>query len=129
MDVPGVSPKPLRGLALPYTCVLALALAAALAIIPGCSSSSAPAGEDPAEVRGAEIADKMLAAYRDARSYTDSATYVQSYSYRGEGVERELPFFEMSLAFISFETPTSFANRSSLVFFAKASSSTFRFIS
>ena len=99
MDVPGVSPQPLRGLALPYACVFALTIVAALALIPGCSSSSAPAGDDPAEVRGAEIADKMLAAYRDARSYTDSATYVQSYSYRGEGVERELPFFEMSLAY------------------------------
>jgi thiol-disulfide isomerase/thioredoxin/outer membrane lipoprotein-sorting protein len=99
MDVPGVSPQPLRGLALPVTTALALTIAATLALITGCSSSSAPAGEDPAEVRGAEIADKMLAAYRDARSYTDSATYVQSYSYRGEGVERELPFFEMSLAY------------------------------
>ncbi|MBA4106120.1 MAG: hypothetical protein C0485_10200 [Pirellula sp.] len=99
MDVPGVSRQPLRGLALPYACVFALALVTTLALLPGCSSSSAPAGDDPAEVRGAEIADKMLAAYRDARSYTDSATYVQSYSYRGEGVERELPFFEMSLAY------------------------------
>jgi len=99
MDVPGVSPQPLRGLALPYACVFALAFAVSLAFIPGCSSSTTPAGDDPAEVRGAEIADKMLAAYRDARSYTDSATYVQSYSYRGEGVERELPFFEMSLAY------------------------------
>ncbi len=99
MDVPGVSSKPLRGFAFPYACVFALAIVATLALTTGCSSSSAPAGDDPAEVRGAEIADKMLAAYRDARSYTDSATYVQSYSYRGEGVERELPFFEMSLAY------------------------------
>jgi thiol-disulfide isomerase/thioredoxin/outer membrane lipoprotein-sorting protein len=99
MDVPGVSPQPLAGLALPKAFALVLAVAVLASLPCGCSSSNSPAGDDPAEVRGAEIADKMLAAYRDARSYTDSATYVQSYSYRGEGVERELPFFEMSLAY------------------------------
>ena len=99
MDVPGVS-RPQRGISrLTYAFAAAFPLVASLALTIGCSSQNSPAGEDPAEVRGAEIADKMLAAYRDARSYTDHATYVQSYSYRGEGVERELPFFEMSLAY------------------------------
>ena len=99
MDVPGVS-RPQSGISRnPYAFAAAFALVASLAWTTGCSSQSSPAGDDPAEVRGAEIADQMLDAYRDARSYTDHATYVQSYSYRGEGVERELPFFEMSLAY------------------------------
>ncbi|BBO31844.1 redoxin domain-containing protein [Lacipirellula parvula] len=94
MDAPGFSPLPLRGF------LLLLALAATLTA--GCNSSSDPAVSEEsaaAEARGAEIAEKMLAAYQKASSYTDHATYVQSYAYRGEGVERELPFFEMSLAF------------------------------
>jgi thiol-disulfide isomerase/thioredoxin/outer membrane lipoprotein-sorting protein len=95
MDVPGVSPLPARSLPLAG---FALALVT-LACFPGCSSSSSSGGVDPAEMRGAEITDRMLEVYRKARSYTDHATYVQSYSYRGEGVERELPFFEMSLAY------------------------------
>jgi cytochrome oxidase Cu insertion factor (SCO1/SenC/PrrC family)/outer membrane lipoprotein-sorting protein len=41
----------------------------------------------------------MLNAYRQADSYSDHATYVQQSVYRGEGIERELPFFHMSLAF------------------------------
>ena len=102
MDVPGVSPQPapqpLAGLAPYRTAAFALATAVALTAITGCNSSKAPEIDD-AEARGAEIADRMLAAYRDARSYTDHATYVQSSSFRGEGVERELPFFEMSLAY------------------------------
>ncbi|WP_168206744.1 thioredoxin-like domain-containing protein [Lacipirellula limnantheis] len=100
MDVPGVSPQPLRDSALSRASAFALAIAVTLAVVPGCSkSATSAAGEDAAEIAGAEITDKMFAAYRDARSYTDHATYVQSYSYRGEGVERELPFFEMSLAY------------------------------
>ena len=94
MDAPGFSPLPLRRF------LLLLALSATLTA--GCNNSSEPAISEEsaaAEARGAEIAEKMLAAYRKASSYTDHATYVQSYAYRGEGVERELPFFEMSLAF------------------------------
>lgn len=98
MDVPGVSLQPLAGLALSRTAAFALAIAAVLVFFAGCNSSIAPEIDD-AEARGAEIADRMLAAYRTARSYTDHATYVQSFSFRGEGVERELPFFEMSLAY------------------------------
>ncbi|WP_428308710.1 redoxin domain-containing protein [Lacipirellula sp.] len=94
MDAPGFSSLPLRGF------LLLLALAATATT--GCNNSSDPAVSEEsaaAEARGVEIAEKMLAAYRKASSYTDHATYVQSYAYRGEGVERELPFFEMSLAF------------------------------
>src|SRR5829696_7862220 len=56
-------------------------------------------GDSEALAQGEEIAEKMLAAYRQADSYTDHAMYVQHSVYRGEGVERELPFFHMSIAF------------------------------
>lgn len=99
MDVSSVSPLPLAGLARRNRLALLLTIATLACILAGCSSSSSPAGEDAADFRGAEITDRMLEAYRTARSYTDHATYVQSYSYRGEGIERELPFFEMSIAY------------------------------
>ncbi|MCC6493296.1 MAG: TlpA family protein disulfide reductase [Pirellulales bacterium] len=41
----------------------------------------------------------MLTAYRKAGSYADRATYVQHSVHRAEGVERDLPFCYMSLAF------------------------------
>jgi outer membrane lipoprotein-sorting protein/cytochrome oxidase Cu insertion factor (SCO1/SenC/PrrC family) len=62
-------------------------------------ATSLPADDRAASAEGEEIAEKMLAAYRGAKSYTDHATYVQHSVYRGEGVERELPFFHMSIAF------------------------------
>jgi outer membrane lipoprotein-sorting protein len=72
----------------------------------GCNQSSSPSAtttdskpDGDALKRGEEIAEKMLATYRAARSYTDHATYVQHSVYRGEGIERELPFFHMSIAF------------------------------
>ena len=78
---------------------------AAIAVSAGCSrapakSSSAAVDPRDARVRGEVIAAKMLAAYRNARSYADHASYVQQAAFRGEGVERELPFFQMSLALV-----------------------------
>lgn len=90
-------------------------LAAALALA-GCgpAGSTGPAAEDakspanaavgdldspPVDPQAAELAEKLLAAYRQARSYADNAVYVQYFILRGEGVERETPFFQMSLAF------------------------------
>ena len=83
---------------------LAVAAAVALCISAGCGKPTPSATQttaDPAIAakRGEEITEKMLAVYRKARSYTDHATYVQQAAYRGEGVERELPFFQMTLAF------------------------------
>jgi hypothetical protein len=70
------------------------------------ASSSLPVSEgsqtgdaDTTDERAAEICEKLLANYRDASSYADNASYLQFYVLRGEGVERELPFFQMSLAF------------------------------
>jgi thiol-disulfide isomerase/thioredoxin len=74
-------------------------LLVSIAVSLGCRSAENPSGDGDAAARGAEIADRMLDVYRQARSYTDHATYVQSFSYRGDGVQRELPFFEMSLAY------------------------------
>ncbi|MBA3482218.1 MAG: redoxin domain-containing protein [Pirellulales bacterium] len=78
-------------------------LAVLLAALIGCSK--APNAVKPrddnndAAAQGEQIAKKMLDAYRNAKSYTDHATYVQHSVYRGEGVERDLPFFHMSVAF------------------------------
>ena len=84
-----------------------LALIAAVA----CGGCSGEAGESasrdaasasaelPQDVTPEEIAEKMLAKYRSAKSYADSAAYVQHYVVRGDGVQRERPFFELSLAF------------------------------
>jgi thiol-disulfide isomerase/thioredoxin/outer membrane lipoprotein-sorting protein len=85
-------------------CRLALALATLWFSAAGCSkpvASSPAAVAEPADARerGEEITSKMLAAYRAAGSYADHATYVQQSVYRGEGVEREQPFFHMTLAF------------------------------
>lgn len=41
----------------------------------------------------------MLKAYREAKSYADNAAYVQHFALRGEGVQRQMPFYQMSLAF------------------------------
>ncbi|HEX6962129.1 MAG TPA: redoxin domain-containing protein [Lacipirellula sp.] len=80
-----------------------------LALAVGCSKAptngapaaddGAPASKTEALAEGERITEKMLAAYREANTYTDHATYVQHSVYRGEGVERDLPFFHMSIAF------------------------------
>jgi hypothetical protein len=63
---------------------------------------------DPeAEARAAEeslaqamaITDRMLAKYRSAKSYADNASYVEELVYRGEGVAREMPYYEIVVAF------------------------------
>jgi thiol-disulfide isomerase/thioredoxin/outer membrane lipoprotein-sorting protein len=81
--------------------LLALAL---LTLASGCSQPATSPGS-PADAsavderRGQEIAEKMLAAYRQARSYADHATYTQHSVRLGEGIERDQPFFDMALAF------------------------------
>jgi outer membrane lipoprotein-sorting protein len=106
----GATPCGLRGLARhawPWTAALALAGCgpagpAGPAAEDGASPASAAAADvdsQPADPQAAELAEKLLAAYRQARSYADNAVYVQYFILRGEGVERETPFFQMSLAF------------------------------
>jgi outer membrane lipoprotein-sorting protein len=79
-----------------------LAALAAL-MIAGCGESNAPAPvsaeQEASLVRAVEITGKMLAAYREAGSYTDHATYVEESVLRGEGVAHEIPYYQMSLAF------------------------------
>jgi len=67
----------------------------------GCGQSTTARNHaDAADAaRAEEIANKMLAVYREARAYTDHAAYVQQSTRRSEGVERQLPFFHMALAF------------------------------
>ncbi len=74
-----------------------------LALLLGCSGSpdaSAPAtpttsGGDSAT----ELLEKMQAVYRGAKSYTANSRYVRSIVLREDGIERETPFFQMSLAY------------------------------
>lgn len=83
---------------------LFLILLAALALLAGCSQSATSPGADASstsvdERRGQEITEKMLAFYRQTRSYADHASYTQHYVRLGEGIERDQPFFDMALAF------------------------------
>src|SRR5688572_5910770 len=76
-----------------------LIFAAGCGKTPATSSSSAGGGTaENALAEGERITAKMLAVYRQAKTYTDHASYVQHAVFRGEGVERELPFFHMSIA-------------------------------
>jgi len=83
----------------------AFTAALAGALLAGCrgpadSPAADPAARDAtAARRGEEICDRMLALYRAAKSYADRAEYVEQSAVRGEGVERETPFFQMSLAY------------------------------
>jgi hypothetical protein len=81
------------------------ALAAFVTALPlaGCGDSNAPTptntDQEASLARAVDITGKMLAAYRKAPSYTDHAIYVEKSVLRGEGVEREMPYYQMSLAF------------------------------
>jgi thiol-disulfide isomerase/thioredoxin len=80
------------------------AACAAVALAVGCSGDKDPddaltATAAEAVLRGEEITEQMLAAYRKARRYSDRAVYVQQSAHRSDGVERQQPFFTMSLAF------------------------------
>ncbi|MCA9259923.1 MAG: hypothetical protein KDA61_12015 [Planctomycetales bacterium] len=75
---------------------------------PSTTSVSSPVGSSPgalslddaeSEAKANEVANEMLDAYRRATSYADNATYVQYFVLRGEGVRRQMPFFQMALAF------------------------------
>ncbi len=75
-----------------------------LSLLIGCSgSSSDPSSSQPeATVDGmtaTELVEKMRSTYLQAKSYTDNASYVRRAVLRGEGVERETAFFQMSVAF------------------------------
>jgi thiol-disulfide isomerase/thioredoxin len=74
-------------------------IAWALALAAGCQRAPSSASTAKVDNRGEEIAEKMLAAYRQAPSYSDRAVYVQQATLRSDGVERLQPFFHMSLAF------------------------------
>ncbi|HMO87326.1 MAG TPA: hypothetical protein PKC18_20645, partial [Lacipirellulaceae bacterium] len=84
-----------------------VALSVGLWLAAGCSGPNAPV-EAPAEEtaldgsrqQAIEIAERMLARYREAQSYSDSAAYVEESVLRGEGVARELPYYQMTLAFV-----------------------------
>ncbi|NOY29944.1 MAG: redoxin domain-containing protein [Planctomycetes bacterium] len=78
-----------------------------LSLLIGCSGSS-PEPSDPSPSKAetkvdgmtaAELVEKMRSTYLQAKSYTDNASYVRRAVLRGEGVERETTFFQMSLAF------------------------------
>src|SRR5262245_49663426 len=76
---------------------LAINLLTAGCDVPTTSSSSKHALADDAPARGAEITERMLKVYRNAKAYADHGAYTEQSAYRGEGVERQLPFFQMSL--------------------------------
>ena len=76
----------------------------ALVLAAGCgpaSPASAKKSVDDAasRARAVQITERMLKKYRQAKFYADNASYVEQSVLRGEGVERELPFFHMSLAY------------------------------
>lgn len=79
-----------------------LAALAALMLV-GCGESKTPAPESAEQeaslARAVEITERMLAVYRNADSYTDHATYVEESVLRGEGIAREVPYYQTSLAF------------------------------
>lgn len=86
----------------PRFAALLVALAAAAA--GGCRESSSSSGQSEADRaaalnRAVEITERMLQVYRAADAYTDHATYVEESALRGEGVARELPYYQMALAF------------------------------
>lgn len=92
-------PSPIRR---QFEPLLPLAALLASLIAAGCGSSAgdatAPAVGDTA-ARAQELTGLMLEKYRESSSYTDHATYVEQAVYRGEGIEHELPFYQMSLAY------------------------------
>lgn len=70
----------------------------AATLLAGCSQPSVAPKSSTAADEASQITDRMLRRYREAKSYADHATYVEQAVYRGEGVERELPFYQTSLA-------------------------------
>ncbi len=84
----------------PYKTVWLAGLSSLLLL--GCSGAS-PTPSKPQNAAGgitaAELLEKMHAAYREVQSYADNASYVQHTVLRSEGVDRETPFFQMTLAF------------------------------
>jgi outer membrane lipoprotein-sorting protein len=76
----------------------------ALVLAAGCSPASPASAKKSADdaasrARAVETTERMLKKYRQARFYADNATYVEQSVLRGDGVEHELPFFHMSLAY------------------------------
>src|SRR5262249_37878615 len=90
-----------------------LGLATAMCILllaSGCSNSSnsgphkmtaaEAAAAKASEARAVEVTEHMLQTYRKAKSYTDHATYVEESVLRGEGISHELPYYEITVAFV-----------------------------
>jgi hypothetical protein len=69
----------------------------------GCNKPSSqptpPSTAEPLRSQALAVTSRMLKAYREAKSYADRATYVEQSVLRGDGVARELPYYQMSLAF------------------------------
>lgn len=82
----------------------AMALSLTLIIIAGCNASHVGGGtakkdsSTPETEAVEKAAERMLGVYRNAKTYADHATYVEQSVYRGEGVEHELPYYQMTLA-------------------------------
>ena len=80
-------------------------IASVLLLAAGCGRTATVAPAAPAagaaasHARALAITGRMLETYRKADSYSDHATYVEESVLRGEGVARELPYFQLSLAF------------------------------
>jgi hypothetical protein len=78
--------------------------ACALMLAAGCGPASPASAKKSVDdvasrARAVEITERMLKKYRQAMFYADNASYVEQSVLRGEGVEHELPFFHMSLAY------------------------------
>jgi len=76
-------------------------LLAVLALLTGCSGkapSPSPAAIE-SDIAAKEVLDKMRAVYRQAKSYTDNSTIVEYSVARVRGVETELPYHQLSVAF------------------------------
>jgi hypothetical protein len=78
--------------------------ACALVLAAGCGPASPPSAkksidDGASRARAVEVTERMLKRYRQAKFYADNASYVEQSVLRGEGVEHELPFFHMSLAY------------------------------
>lgn len=71
-------------------------------MILGCGGSSSEPGSLPdtsGELTAEQVLEKMRSVYREAESYTDNAVYMRRSVLRSEGVERELPFYQLSVAY------------------------------
>jgi len=81
---------------------LCLILSVSAMVAVGCSKAPPEGSKPQAAVAAADaesILEKMRTAYRDAKTYSDNAHFVQQTVLRSEGVERLTEFHEMSLVY------------------------------